>query len=68
MVDLDSLRITEMPLNSVNYLLINRPQDDPPIFVYNHVLKMQFIVQVFIKMTILWLPSHAFFLYFRYMN
>ena len=46
MVDLDSLRISEMPLNSVTYLLINRPQDDPAIFVYNHVLKMQFIVQV----------------------
>ena len=46
MVDLDSLRISEMPLNSVTYLLINRPQDAPAIFVYNHVLKMQFIVQV----------------------
>jgi hypothetical protein len=46
MVDLDCQRVSELPLNSVTYLLINRPQEDPPIFVYNHVLKMQFTVQV----------------------
>lgn len=46
MVDLDALRISEMPLNSVTYLLLNRPQQDPPIFAYNHVLKMQLVVQV----------------------
>lgn len=46
MVDLDALRVVDLPLNSVTYLLINRPQEDPPIFVYNHVIKMQFIVQV----------------------
>jgi hypothetical protein len=46
MVDLDCLRVVEMPVNSVTYLLVNRPQEDPPIFVYNHVIKMQFVVQV----------------------
>ncbi len=46
MVDLDCQRVSELPLNSVTYLLINRPQEDSPIFVYNHVLKMQFTVQV----------------------
>lgn len=47
LVDLDSLRVAAMPLNSVTYLLMNRPQEDAPIFVYNHVIKMQFIVQIY---------------------
>lgn len=47
LVDLDSLRVAALPLNSVTYLLMNRPQEDAPIFVYNHVVKMQFIVQIY---------------------
>lgn len=47
LVDLDSLRVASLPLNSVTYLLMNRPQEDAPIFVYNHVIKMQFVVQIY---------------------
>lgn len=55
MVDLESLRVTEMPLNSVTYLLLNRPQQDPPIFAYSHVIKMQLVLQV------RWLGDLGFF-------
>ena len=46
MVDLDGLRVCDMPINSVTYLLLNRPQQDPPIFAYSHIIKRQLVVQV----------------------
>jgi hypothetical protein len=46
MADLDSMSVTEMPVNSVTYPLLNRPQEDVPVFVYGHVIKLQIAVQV----------------------
>ena len=45
-VDLDKLVIEELPMNSVNYLIVNRRSDDPAIFIYTHMLKNQINMQV----------------------